>query len=138
MYEGAAAFALYVRQRGHRAVDLPHEVDVYDAPELLWRGVREGGEEAYADHVHPGVEPAVLLRRAVCHRLHLLELGRVGDHGRRLAAGLLDLLHQRAEPGLAPGRDDDLRAPPGEAEGRLPAYAARSPHDDHHLFPQRL
>src|SRR3712207_289669 len=80
------ALSLEVRQRGHRPVDLSHEVHVYDALELLRGRLLEGGEEPHRGEVHPGVEPPVLLYGAVGHRLDLLEVCYLGDRGRRFAA----------------------------------------------------
>ena len=86
MHERPASLALYAWQRGHRPVDLAHQVHVYHAPELLGPRPVEGGEEADGREVHPGVEPTVLLDGSLGDGLHLLELGDVGYHGPCLAA----------------------------------------------------
>src|SRR5215204_7822430 len=132
------SLALYVRQRGHRSVDLPHEVHVDDPLELLWGRLFEGGEESHRGEVHPGVDIPVHLYGAVGHSLYLIELRGIGDHVRRLAALAPYLVHQRGEPRLAAGRDDHLGAPIGEAESRLPPYSAGGAHQHHHLLFYRL
>src|SRR5215207_9559174 len=75
-----------VRQRGHRSVDLPHEVHVDHPCELLRGRLLEGSEEAHCGEVHPGVEPTVLLDCVVGHSLYLIELRGIGGDGDRLAA----------------------------------------------------
>src|SRR5829696_3020774 len=64
-----STFALYVRQGGHRPVGLPHQVHVYDAPELLRRRLFEGGEEPYRGEVDPRVEPQPRRLRVVSLQL---------------------------------------------------------------------
>src|SRR3712207_1920926 len=125
-------------QRGQRTVDLPHEVYVDDALELLRGRLLEGGEEPHRGEVHPGVEPTVFLYGAVGHRPHLPEVRGVGDHGRRLAAIASYLLHQGDEPFLAAGGNHHLRAPLREPERRLPSYAAGGTHQGRYLLFYRL
>src|SRR5829696_9881148 len=96
--QGPTTLALEVGQRGHRPLDLAHEVHVYHPPELLGGGLLEGGEEPHRGQVHPGVEPPVLLGRAVGDRPHLLELRSVGGDGDRLAALAPYLFHQGVKP----------------------------------------
>jgi hypothetical protein len=74
--------------RGHRPVDLTHEVHVEHAPELFGSCLVERSEEADGREVHPGVEPTVLLDGSLSDGLHLRELADVGDHGRHLTAQL--------------------------------------------------
>jgi hypothetical protein len=88
------ALPFQVRQRGHGAVDLAHQVDVDDAGELLRRRALERGDQQDAGDVHPRVQPAVLGHRPLCDPLHLVGIGHVGDLGAGLAAVGLDLLDQ--------------------------------------------
>jgi hypothetical protein len=72
--------------RGHRPVDLTHEVHVDHALELFRLCLVERSEEAGGREVYPGVEPTVLLDGALGDGLYLLELGDIRYHGARLAA----------------------------------------------------
>src|SRR5829696_5349943 len=123
-----------VRKRGHRSVDLAHEVDVYDARELLRSRLLEGGEEAHCGEVHPGVQPPELLYSAVGHSLYLIELRSIGGDGDRFAALSPDLLYEGVEPLLAAGRDHHPCTTLGEPESRLPSYAAGGAHQRHNLL----
>jgi hypothetical protein len=75
VHECPASLALYVRQRGHRPVDLTHKVHIDHAPELIGFCLVERSEEVCGREVYPGVEPTVLLDSALGDGLYLLELG---------------------------------------------------------------
>jgi hypothetical protein len=86
VHERPASLALYARQRGHRPVDLTHEVHLDHALELFWLGLVEGGEEACGRKVYPGVEPTVLLDGALGDGLYLVEVRYIGGYGDSLPA----------------------------------------------------
>ena len=130
----AAAAAVQVRQRGLGAVHLAEQVHLQHAGELLGGCVVEPGDEQDPGHLHPGVEPAVGLHGAVGDGLDLGGVGDVGDDRRGRAARLLDLVHQRAQPGLAAGGDHDRGALLGEPQRGGAADAARGAHHDDDLF----
>ena len=88
MHERPASLALYVRQCGHRPVNLTHEVHIDYALELFWLGLVEGCEETDGREVYPGVEPTVLLNGNLGDGLYLLELADVGYHGPRRRVSL--------------------------------------------------
>jgi hypothetical protein len=138
VHERSASLALYVRQRGHRSVDLTHEIHVDHAPELFGLCLVEGGKETYRRKVYPGVESTVLLDGSLGNCLHLLELGDIGDHGRSLTVEFPYLVLQGAQSRLAPGRDHYLGAPLRETKGRLAAYSARGTHHHDNLVLNRF
>src|SRR5215211_1218301 len=138
VYECPTPLTLYARQGCHRAVDLPHEVDVYHSLELLGRGLFERGIEPHSSEMHPGIESPVLLDRSVGHLLYPSELRNVGRYGYCLATIVPYLFYQRVQPLLATSRDDHFCSPIGELEGRISSYATRRPHHDDDLFFNRL
>ena len=80
MHERPASLALYVRQCGHRPVNLTHEVHIDYALELFWLGLVEGCEETDGREVYPGVEPTVLLNRLLRSHLDLVEVRYIGGY----------------------------------------------------------
>jgi hypothetical protein len=126
VHQRPAALALQVWQRGHRPVDLPHEVDL--TTRLNSSGVisSRGGKERDGGEVHPSVEPTVLLDGFVRDRLHLIELSDVGHLRYRLAALAAYFVHEGAQPD-SPRADTTTFAPLVRTEGP-PGALCRSKH----------
>ena len=107
------------------------QIDADDPLPILERGVEKAAAEADTGIVDENVHGLDLRVYRLGERAHALGVGDVDDFRHRVASERADVLGGAARGAFLDVADDDVRAPAGERQRRLPADAAAgSGHQD--------